>query len=763
MIVTSMKSAFLIFFSFLLSFAAFSQNGTIEGVVFSEDGPLSFAAVALDKTGKGAITDENGQFLIENVLPGEYKLVVQFVGYERLDKQVDIAVGQTISLNLTMTTNTAIMDEVVVTGTLKAVNRLETPVPVEVYTPKFFQKNPTANVYEALQNVNGVRPQLNCAVCNTGDIHINGLEGAYTMVLIDGMPIVSSLSTVYGLMGIPNSLIERVEIVKGPASSLYGSEAIGGLINIITKDATNAPIASVDFFATSTEEYNLDAVFKFNAESRATVLTGLNYFRFNNILDEDNDKFTDMTLQDRFSVFQKWNFKREKGRVMSLAGRYYTEDRWGGELDWTEEFRGGSQIYGESIFTDRWEVIGSYQLPTRERLMLSGSYNSHRQNSVYGDVPYIALQNIAFGQLTWDKRIKKHDLLVGAALRYTYYDDNTPATANAEGNNPDNIYLPGIFVQNEIAFTPNHKLLLGVRYDYNSDHGNIYTPRLAYKWTINEKNVFRINSGTGFRVVNLFTEDHAALTGAREVVIEEELNPETSYNVNANFIHREYFDNGSSVSFELQGWYTYFNNLIFPDYETNTNQIIYSNLDGFGVSQGVSANVDVALANGMTASLGGSYLDVSSNEGGETIRPMLTESWMGVWAISYPFMKGDLVVDYTGNIYGPMLLPVLGENDPRSPESPVWSIQNIQATWNGFDRFQMYGGVKNLLNWTPNEGNPFLIARPDDPFDQGVEFDENGEALQTANNPYGLTFDAGYVYAPNMGVRGFLGVRYTIQ
>jgi outer membrane receptor for ferrienterochelin and colicins len=112
------------------------------------------------------------------------------------------------------------LEEVVISGTLKPVSRLETPVPVEIYTTTFLKKNPTSNVFEALQNVNGVRPQLNCNICNTGDIHINGLEGPYTMVTIDGMPIVSALSTVYGLSGIPNSLIDRIEIIKGPASSL---------------------------------------------------------------------------------------------------------------------------------------------------------------------------------------------------------------------------------------------------------------------------------------------------------------------------------------------------------------------------------------------------------------------------------------------------------------------------------------------------------------------------------------------------------------
>lgn len=122
--------------------------------------------------------------------------------------------GVNTPLNFDLTGFEKKLDEVVITGTLKEVSRMESPVAVEVFKPSYFKKNPTPGIFEALQNVNGVRPQLNCNVCNTGDIHINGLEGPYTMVLIDGMPIVSSLSTVYGLSGIPNSLIERVEVVK---------------------------------------------------------------------------------------------------------------------------------------------------------------------------------------------------------------------------------------------------------------------------------------------------------------------------------------------------------------------------------------------------------------------------------------------------------------------------------------------------------------------------------------------------------------------
>ncbi|HLL43719.1 MAG TPA: TonB-dependent receptor, partial [Segetibacter sp.] len=609
--------------------------------------------------------------------------------------------------------------------------------------------------------------QLNCNVCNTGDIHINGLEGPYTMVLIDGMPIVSSLSTVYGLSGIPNSLVERIEIVKGPASSLYGSEAVGGLINIITKKPTNAPLFSADVFSTTWKELNVDLGIKFRAGKKATALTGINYFNYGNIVDNNRDGFTDVTLQHRISLFQKWSFERKNNRLLSMAARYFFEDRWGGETRWTKAFRGGDDVYGESIYTKRLELLGNYQLPVREKMMLSFSYNNHDQDSRYGTTSYIAKQRIAFSQLTWDKTWKKHDLLAGAALRYTFYDDNTPATAAGDSvkhqNHPDKIWLPGVFVQDEITLAKNHKLLLGIRYDYNSTHGNIYTPRFAYKWSINDKNIFRLNAGTGFRVVNLFTEEHAALTGARTVIVEEELKPERTYNVNLNYLKKLYTQNGTFIGLDATSWYTYFNNRIVPDFVTDPNKILYSNLNGYAISKGVSMNIDVAFHNGLKILAGGTYQDVSTVENGIKEQQMLTERFTGTWAISYKIQKLNIGIDYTGNVYGSMRLPLLGDLDPRRPMSPTWSLQNIQLVYSGLKNVEIYGGVKNLLDFTPTRGNPFIIARSFDPFDKNVEYDVAGQVKATPSNPYALTFDPTYVYAPNQGRRGFLGVRVNIR
>ncbi|MFN5092825.1 MAG: TonB-dependent receptor [Bacteroidota bacterium] len=763
---TILKSISTAIFALAVQFSM-AQTANISGKIISEGKPVEFANVSMVGTSIGAATDTSGVYKIKNINEGDYVISVSCIGFNKMEKTISIKDGEKITLNFDLTNFRSILNELVVTGTMKEVSRLESPVPVEVYTYTYFKKNPTPNVYEALQNVNGVRPQLNCNVCNTGDIHINGLEGPYTMVLIDGMPIVSSLSTVYGLSGIPNSLIERIEVVKGPASSLYGSEAVGGLINIITKKPQNAPLISADVFGTSWGEYNTDLSLKLNAGKKVSVLTGINYFNFQNRVDNNNDNFTDMTLQNRISVFQKWNFDRKDNRIFSIAARYMYEDRWGGDMRWEKQFRGGDSIYGESIYTKRWEVLGNYQLPTKEKFMLSFSYNNHDQNSVYGTTSYIAQQNIAFSQLTWDKKIGRNDLLLGTALRYTYYDDNTPATVSADTLNqqtqPQKTWLPGIFIQDEISITDKHKVLLGFRNDYNSYHGNIFTPRFAYKWTVNDKNILRLNAGTGYRVVNLFTEDHAALTGARVVEIKNELNPEQSYNVNLNYIRKFYAKNGTFIGLDASAFYTYFNNRIVGDYEIDPNKIIYDNLNGFAESKGVSLNIDIAFNNGLKIIAGGTLMENTLTENGKTEQQILTENFTGIWAVSYKIKKAKLSVDYTGNVYSPMRLPILGDSDPRRPNSPWWSIQNIQLTFDGFKNFQIYGGVKNLLNWTPNKGNPFIIARANDPFDKDVQFGSNGQVIATANNPNALTFDPNYVYAPNQGVRVFFGVRYSFK
>jgi outer membrane receptor for ferrienterochelin and colicins len=724
-----------------------AQDFFVRGKVYSEGQPLSSAFVYVKGSNTGVTTDINGQFSIYFSNIKNPKLLISYLGHKTQIKKI---VSNTNDLGIIELELEDSLEEIVISGTLKPVSKLDSPVPVEVYNHTFFRANPTPSIFEALENVNGIRPQLNCNVCNTGDIHINGQEGSYTMVLIDGLPIVSGLSTVYGLSGIPQSLIERVEIVKGPASTLYGSEAIGGVINLITKLPENTSSFSIDSFLSGWGEINTDLGYKYALSKKVKGVFGLNYFNYSNPIDNNGDGFTDLTLQDRISIFNKFTF----GRKFSIASRFVYEDRWGGQMGWRPKHRGGSQIYGESIYTSRFELFGNHKF--NNNLSFQFSFNDHNHNSVYGTTLFNADQTIGFGQLVWNKNIKKNELLIGIAYRLSYYHDDTKVLLDR--NKAHTTHLPGVFIQNQINFNANNKLLLGLRYDQNSIHGNILTPRLNYKVNNGDKSTtLRFSAGTGYRVAQVFTEDHAALTGAREVVFLVDLDPEKSWNTNLNYIQKFYLEQGLIIELDLSLFKTHFSNKIIPDYDTDPNKIIYNNLSGKSVSNGISINANLLASGGLRINLGATFIDTFAEENGTKTTPYLTERFQGVWKLEKKWRANNLTLDLTGTTVGALKLPTLGELDPRADISTPFSIINLQLTKSWNNTIESYGGIKNILNFTPPKNS---IARAFDPFDRRVNFDDSGSVLATTNNPYALTFDPSYIYASNQGIRFFLGLRW---
>ncbi|WP_374329072.1 TonB-dependent receptor plug domain-containing protein [Soonwooa sp.] len=621
-------------------------------------------------------------------------------------------------------------------------------IPIEVYSSAFLRKSNTNNIFDSVAMINGVKPQLNCAVCNTGDIHINGMEGPYTLILIDGMPIVSSLSTVYGLSGIPSNLVDRIEVIKGPAEATYGAEAMGGIINIITKNPFTSPKLSLDYSSSSDAELNLDLATSFKINPKISSLLSLNHFYFGNRIDLNKDNFTDTPLQHRISVFNKWNFKRKLNKKASLGLRYYYEDRFGGEMDWNKQNRGSDQIYGESIYTNRLEAFALYDLPTSENITTLWSYNYHHQDSYYGDTSFLAEQQVFFGQIQWLKKLGKHQLTSGITTKLTSYDDNTVATeTNPATSSLQNRNLYGAFLQDEWQVSKSNALLLAYRLDYDNQHGAIHSPRLAWKFNPNENNTFRASIGKGFRVVHVFTEDHAALTGSRDVVISEDLKPEESYNAFYNYLTKIPIGD-SKINIDISGFYSYFTNKIIGDFDTDPDKIIFTNLADHAISKGLSLNMDLLWSSPLKINLGLTYMDVYQKSDSEKIQQLHAPKWSGIYNLSYYF-PNNWIADFTGQFYGPMRLPIL-ENDFRPEYSPFFTLANIQVR-KQFKHFEIYAGVKNLLNFRPK--NP--IMRPNDPFDQQID--------DPANNPNHYTFDTTYGYAPMQGIRSFIGAKWELK
>ena len=252
--------------------------------------------------------------------------------------------------------------------------------------------------------------------------------------------------------------------------------------------------------------------------------------------------------------------------------------------------------------------------------------------------------------------------------------------------------------------------------------------------------------------MNLFTEDHAALTGAREVIITEQLKPERSYNANLNYVLKIPADD-FMLGFDATGFYSYFTNRITGDFDTDPNKIIYDNLKGHAVSRGISVNADIALNIPFKLLAGVTYADVyqvEDNIAGVAVKQQQLHApkWSGTFAATYILNK-KLTFDFTGKWNGLMRLPIL-PNDYRPEYSPAFCIANIQLTQKIGKGIEVYGGIKNLFDFVPADP----IMRAFDPFDKTV-----GDAV---SNPNGYTFDPGYNFASMQGIRGFAGIRYSL-
>lgn len=711
----------------------------IEGTVSDNRGEIPFANIEIKEIQMGTAADAEGYFKLE-IPAGNYIIEISAMGYHKFKKKIELIEGKTFFIEPILSETSYSIDQVVVTGTLKESFVKVSPVKVEVISSTFLKKTPTNNLMEIIETVNGVQKQINCGVCGTSDIHINGMEGPYSLILIDGMPIMSSLSTVYGLNGIPTSLIRQIEIIKGPSSTLYGTEAVAGVINIITHHPEDLSKFQFESFVSSDREKNMDLSWS-PKWKKANMLLSANLFHMNHFMDENGDGFADEVLSERVSLFNKWTLYRPSKKAMDLTAKYYFEERFGGIESWTQEFRGSDSIYGEAISTNRLEFSSRYELPSDENMVLQTSYNYHKQDSYYGETHYKATQNTLFNQLLWYKETGlRHELTTGIALKFKSYNDNTPATKKT-----DLFHIPGIFVQDEFTLSDQWKILSGIRWDRHQDHGNIFAPRFNLKWAPNINTSFRWNVGTGFRVVNLFTEDHAALSGSREVIIANNLQPEESKNINFNFNH--WFQrNEQNTSLDIDLFYTHFTNKIIPDYDTDPSKIFYDNLKGYSISKGASFQINHSFYIPLNISIGGTYLDVYSiNEGQKNIE-LFAPSFSGVFSIGYKWPLNNVKLDYTGQITGPMNLPTYDKSFSRAETSPWYTVQHIKLEKTYSTKLSTYIAVRNMFNFT--QESPLI-----DPL-AGTDSNTN----QTWQAGFSPNFDTSYVYGQTRGRRFIIGL-----
>lgn len=752
-----MKACFFIFLLFV-ALAVPAQTSSLSGKACNGEEPLPYANIALEGTALGTDSGEDGAFRLSGIPPGTYQLVISALGFHAQIQKVQVGEGEELALGrISLEPNILNLQEAVVTGTMKETYLKDSPVKVEVISGRYLQQqfSPT-NLMESVALINGAREAVACGVCGTNSISLNGLPGAYTAVLMDGAPIYGSLAAVYGLNGIPRSIIERIEVIRGPSSTLYGSEAVAGVINIITKHPGEQPLLSADVMGTTNGESFGNLAFAPRL-GKWRAYAGADYGYTNKYSDKNGDGFGDFVNLNRLSFFTKWNLERENGKVFSVFGKYYSESRRNGVEEFMRDgawrrLRGSDELYGESIYTRRGELFGTYELPLEMPLKLDYSLSCHYQDSYYGADYYEAEQAIAFANLTLPVEIKRHSLLFGLTSRWQAYDDNTVATAHS----PSRQFIPGLFAQDEWKLHDKLALLLGARMDHYAAHGLIFAPRLNLKYSASDWTSLRFNGGTGFRVVNLFAEDHAFISGQREVVIEESLRPERSINAAAN-LHHIYILGKSQGTVDVDFFYTHFRNKIIPDYDT-PGQILYSNTEGHARTAGLSASLSHQFAFPLSMQLGFNWQRATQTEpdadGRLHTQPIeFAQKWSGVGAFNYRWKAPGFTFAYTLNATGPMALPEAFDFGPdgqllstsRPTESAPFLIHTLQVSkaleaW----KLEVYGGVQNLMDYRQ-------------PFSPLVGYNDPG-----ARAGFSQSFDTAYAYGPMQGRKFYLGLRWGL-
>ena len=217
------------------------HGNVIRGHVIEKDSEehLPYATVLIVETGQGTVTDENGHFVFDKIPEGSYTLRVRLLGYATQEKKITVSRNYVTDVHVALIQEGIVTDEVVVSANRNEVSRKMAPVVVNVMSTKLFETVNSTDLAKSLNFQSGLRVENSCQNCAFPQVRINGLEGPYSQILINSRPIISALSGVYGLEQIPTNMIERVEVVRGGGSALFGANAVGGTINIITKDPVN--------------------------------------------------------------------------------------------------------------------------------------------------------------------------------------------------------------------------------------------------------------------------------------------------------------------------------------------------------------------------------------------------------------------------------------------------------------------------------------------------------------------------------------------
>jgi len=765
------KTILTLIIAFLFVTVSFGQTGTIQGIIKVDNNLQELASISISTDPiTGTQSAEDGSFQIHNIPFGTYEVTVSYIGFKEIKQTITLN-HEVVELQFNLTENTYALNDIVVTGTKTFKRKTNSPVIVNVVTSKTLDNVQACNLSEGLKFQPGLRVETDCQTCNYTQLRMNGLAGGYSQILINGRPIFSPLTGLYGLEQLPTNMIDRIEVIRGGGSSLYGSSAIGGTVNVITKVPKKSSYELQSFYQNINGASN-DVVVSGNASLvQPSKKSGVSFFfnhRERELYDHNDDNYSELPELENTSFGMNLFFLPTDNQKLELSLSNLNEYRYGGEM--VEQPAYLTQ-QSEERNTNVWMGSADYQInfnhenssfityaawQKTKRKHYTGIFpddsvaiQAHIENPPYGTSNTTTLQggfqlnhrmnNFLNGTNTFTLGAEYVvDDVFDEILSYNYLIDQT--TKNV-----------GLFVQSDWELFPSLTLLSGLRLDHHNLVDNLLlNPRLSLLYKYKTNTQFRVNYGTGFRAPQSFDTDlHIAFAGGgiSRVSLSPNLKPEKSQSISAsiNFDQpTERFVGG----FTFEGFYTRLNDAFFlePIGEDNFGEV-FEKQNGQG-----------ATVKGVTLELRGNYDQKIQLETGFTLQSsqydapvkyideldglkefIRTPSDYGFATLSYnpnKKLSADLNYIYTGKMKIPhfagapnQLIDEIVTSNPYSELSAKIGYTLELAKMESAIEF--YSGVKNIFNSYQNN------------FDVGKNRDSN------------------FVYGPSLPRTFFIGIKLS--
>ena len=688
---------------------------------------LPYITVALKGTTIGTVTDATGHYFLKNLPEGNFVLEISSVGYKTISRNVTLKKGKTLEENFEIEEDAIALDGVVVSANRSETTRRLAPTLVNVVDLKLFETTNSSTLSQGLNFQPGVRVETNCQNCGFQQVRINGLDGPYTQILIDSRPVFSALSGVYGLEQIPASMIERVEVMRGGGSALFGANAVGGTINIITKDPINNSfqVASTmsNMNGKSWEQYmggNVSLVAKDNSYGIALYET----YRNRNPYDADGDGFSELGKLNMNTFGMRAYYRPNYFSRINVEYHTTNEFRRGGnkfnlqphEADITEQTKhiinsGGvsyDRYWGEK---HKMSVYGSIQHTDR-----NSYYGAQKDMNAYGKT----------NDLTWvvgGMYVGNMDRCLFAPATFTggvEYQSNSlhDVMTGYHRDMQQDVRIAGGFVQNEWRLN-RWTMLVGARLDKHNliDHP-IFSPRVNFLYKPNDNLQARLTYSTGFRAPQAYDEDlHVTAVGGEGVQIRladglrEERSNSFSGSVDWSFPMGHWQSN-----ILLEGFYTDLHHVfVLEDIgEDQNGDKIKERRNGSGAKV-YGVNLDAKVAHGREAQLQLGFTvqrsrynraEVWTSEGEEeqtTKRMPRTPDYYGYFTFtSAPLKNFDFSLSgtYTGKMIVPHMAGYIEKS--RMEHTPQFMDLNLKLNYTfvlkDHIKMQVNGGVQNIFN-----------------------------------------------------------------